>query len=43
MTESAQPILAIDPGASGGYAVQPSFGMVEASFVGMTVAGRKWS
>lgn len=31
MTEAAQAILTIDPGASGGYAVQPPYGMVEAS------------
>ena len=31
MTEAAQAILAIDPGAGGGYAVQPPYGMVEAS------------
>ena len=31
MSESAQAILAIDPGVSGGYAVQPPYGVVEAA------------
>jgi hypothetical protein len=30
MTEAAQAILAIDPGAGGGLAVQPPYGIVEA-------------
>jgi hypothetical protein len=38
MTEAAQAILTIDPGASGGLAIQPPYGMVEAQAMpeGMT-------